>query len=536
MHEIEIGELYGSGDHLQGRFVVTVAKLNGNTVQVLTANTDTQLPHMHQVTVKAEDIAPIGETTTLFFSPLNIAVLDKNQLGSPMGKLSEKKTSELLKSLAFVHAENYYAAIHKPTQNIPFVPGKSRVTYAGRVFNQDEIVSLVDSSLDFWLTTGRFAEQFEKEFARFIGVKKSLLVNSGSSANLIAFSTLTSPALKDRQIKKSDEVIAVAAGFPTTINPILQYGAVPVFIDIDIVTHNVDVTKLEEALSPKTKAVMLAHTLGNPFDLQTVRGFCDKHNLWLIEDNCDALGSRYKFNGQWQHTGSIGHIGTSSFYPPHHMTMGEGGAVYTNDPKLKKIAESFRDWGRDCWCASGKDDTCGKRFKWQLGELPEGYDHKYIYSHFGYNLKVTDMQAAVGVAQLKKLPSFTAARKKNWAYLKEQLLDLQDFFHLPQATENSDPSWFGFILTLRDGIKFTRQEIVKHLEQQNIQTRMLFAGNYLRHPAFDQIRNTDAYRVVGDLTNTDKAMNYSFWLGVYPGMKPEMLEFTVKSIREFCKR
>lgn len=507
-----IGQIY-ENPNLKATVMIVVSKPNNNRrVQVV-----------------------IGKADDLVVDVTELTHVSIEQLANPLGQLLPARISEILKEIAFANAESYYEAIHRPGQRESFEPGKSRVNYAGRMFDEKEIKNLIDSSLDFWLTTGRYAEQFENEFAKFLGVQKALLVNSGSSANLVAFSTLTSPSLRERQIRKGDEVIGVAAGFPTTINPILQYGAVPVFVDIDLETHNIDVTKLEEALSAKTKAVMLAHTLGNPFNLEAVKKFCDKNNLWLIEDNCDALGSRYRLDGKWYYTGSIGDIGTSSFYPPHHMTMGEGGAVYTNNPKLKRIAESFRDWGRDCWCASGKDNTCGKRFNWQLGELPEGYDHKYIYSHFGYNLKVTDMQAAIGFAQLRKLPDFIKIRQENWQLLRDLFSDLENFFHFPEASPNSEPSWFGFMLTLRDSVKFSRRELISYLEQQNIQTRMLFAGNYLRHPAFDQLRNSNAYRVVGELTNTDKAMNQSFWLGVYPGMKPGMLEFVAGAIREFCK-
>ncbi|TGN08531.1 lipopolysaccharide biosynthesis protein RfbH [Leptospira ilyithenensis] len=439
---------------------------------------------------------------------------------------------EIIKGNTISHFNSY----HKKNIDQPFVEGSSRVSYAGRVFDEKEVVNLVDSSLDFWLTTGRYAEEFEKTFSKFIGTRHTLLVNSGSSANLIAFSALTSPSLKDRQIKKGDEVIGVAAGFPTTINPILQYGAVPVLVDISLPTYNIDVNLLEQALSPKTKAVMIAHSLGNPFDLQTVKDFCTKHNLWLVEDNCDALGSRYYYNGEWKYTGTVGDIATSSFYPPHHMTMGEGGAVYMQGNRLKKIAESYRDWGRDCWCPSGKDNTCGKRFNWELGELPHAYDHKYIYSHLGYNLKVTDMQAAIGVAQLKKLPDFIKARRKNWQRLRDGLADLEEFFVLPEPTRNSEPSWFGFLLTVKDNAKFSRKEIVEYLEEKRIQTRMLFAGNYLRHPVFDEFRGTSAYRVAGSLENTDRVMNHTFWLGVYPGMSDMIVDYMIEKIREFIKK
>ena len=352
-----------------------------------------------------------------------------------------------------------------------------RIGYGGRKFDEQEMVNLVDSALDFWLTTGRYADKFEHDFAEYLGVKYCLLTNSGSSANLLAFMCLTSPLLKERAIRRGDEVITVAAGFPTTISPMIQYGAVPVFVDVTIPQYNIDCNMLEKALSDKTKAVMIAHTLGNPFDLQQVRDFCTKHNLWLIEDNCDALGSEYYIDGEWKKTGTIGDIGTSSFYPPHHITMGEGGAVYTNNPLLKRIVASFRDWGRDCYCNSGKDDTCKHRFTMQFGELPVGYDHKYVYSHFGYNLKVTDMQAAIGCAQLEKLDSFTQARQNNWQYLKEQLSDLSEYFELPVAADNSRPSWFGFLVTLKPNAPFSRVDLIKYIESKNIQTRLLFSGN-----------------------------------------------------------
>ena len=417
----------------------------------------------------------------------------------------------------------------------PFVPG-DRISYGGRIFDERELANLVDSSLEFWLTTGPYAARFEREFADFLQVQHCSLVNSGSSANLLAFMALTSPKLGARRINRGDEVITVAAGFPTTVAPIIQYGAVPVFIDVSLPTYNVDCTLLEAALSGKTKAVMLAHTLGNPFDIAAVKEFCDRHGLWLIEDNCDALGSRYLYRGEWRYTGTIGHLGTSSFYPPHHMTMGEGGAVYTDDTTLKRLVESFRDWGRDCWCPSGKDNTCGNRFTQRFGELPYGYDHKYVYSHFGYNLKVTDMQAAVGVAQLEKLPGFIQARRENWRLLREGLQCLSGSFVLPEATENSDPSWFGFLLTVREGACRSREEIVNHLEAKGIQTRMLFAGNLIKHPCFDEMRETGkGFRVVGELKNTDAIMERTFWIGVYPGMTREMIDFMIETICEFVQ-
>ena len=404
-----------------------------------------------------------------------------------------------------------------------------RISYASRVFDHDEMINLVDSSLDFWLTSGRYHDEFEKNLAKYLGVRFANLVNSGSSANLLAFMTLTSPLLGDRQVKRGDEIITVACGFPTTVTPMLQYGAVPVFVDVTIPQYNIDVTMLEEALSNKTKAVMIAHTLGNPFDLKSVKEFCDKHNLWLVEDNCDALGSTYTIDGETKFTGTIGDIGTSSFYPPHHMTMGEGGAVYTSSSLLNKIIRSLRDWGRDCFCPSGKDNTCHCRFTKQYGELPMGYDHKYVYSHFGYNLKVTDMQAAVGVAQLKKFPSFVERRKHNFKRLREALKNVEDKLILPLANENSDPSWFGFLLTCREGVD--RAKLVNYIEEHNVQTRMLFAGNLTLHPCFDTIRNDGvSYRVIGDLKNTNTVMRNTFWVGVYPGMTDEMIDYMAETI------
>ena len=436
-----------------------------------------------------------------------------------------------LRRQAVTAAVSYYRAHHAVTK--PFVPG-DRIPYGKRVFDEAEIANLIEASLDFWLTTGRFADQFEQQFAAYLGTAHCSLVNSGSSANLLALMTLTSPKLGERRINRGDEIITVAAGFPTTVAPIIQFGAVPVFVDVELSSCNIDCRYLEPALTDRTKAVMLAHTLGNPFDLQQVKAFCDSHNLWLIEDNCDALGSRYFLDGQWRLTGTIGHLGTSSFYPPHHMTMGEGGAVYTDDPHLKRIVESLRDWGRDCWCPPGHDNSCGKRFEQQFGELPLGYDHKYVYSHFGYNMKVTDMQAAIGCAQLEKLPGFVEARKRNWRTLRDGLDGLEDYFFLPEATPNSDPSWFGFILTVRERVGFTRDQIVAHLEESGIQTRMLFAGNIIKHPCFDEMRQTgEGYRVVGELVNTDTIMRDAFWVGVYPGMTDEMIEFMIATVRRF---
>ncbi|MBQ7217115.1 MAG: lipopolysaccharide biosynthesis protein RfbH [Synergistaceae bacterium] len=418
----------------------------------------------------------------------------------------------------------------------PYAPGDA-IRYAGRVYDEQELVNLVSASLDFWLTSGEWTAKFERGLADYLGVKHCAFVNSGSSANLIAFMALTSPKLGDRRIKRGDEVITAAAGFPTTVAPIIQYGAVPVFVDVELETANIDASQLEAALSSRTKAVMLAHTLGNTFDVQAVKDFCTRNNLWLIEDNCDALGSEYCINGEWRKTGTLGDIGTSSFYPPHHMTTGEGGAVYTNNEQLHRLILSFRDWGRDCWCPSGHDGTCGKRFSQQLGTLPYGYDHKYTYSHFGYNLKATDLQAAIGCAQLEKLSEFVEVRRKNWRHLRDALADCGDVFILPEAQKNSRPSWFGFLLTLRNGVGVKlRNEIVKYLENANIQTRMLFAGNLVRHPCFDEMRTTGTgYRVIGGLENTDAIMNRSFWVGVYPGMSEAMLDFMAEKISGFSR-
>ena len=398
------------------------------------------------------------------------------------------------------------------------------------------MVNLVDAALEFWLTSGHYVDEFEKGLADFLGVKHCSLVNSGSSANLCAFMALTSPKLGTRRINKGDEVITVAAAFPTTVSPIVQYGAIPVFIDVTIPEYNIDITKLEEARTVKTKAVFIAHTLGNPFDLSVVRAFCDKYKLWLIEDNCDALGSEYFYEGEWKKTGTFGDLSTYSFYPPHHITLGEGGAICTSDTQLYRLVNSFRDWGRDCWCASGVDDTCKHRYSQQFGELPFGYDHKYVYSHFGYNLKATDMQASVGCAQLKKLSGFIEARKENWTYLRKELEQVSNKIILPEKIDNSKPSWFGFLMTVKVDAGFTRDEFAKYLEGKNIQTRNLFSGNFIKHPCFDEMRATGmGYRVVGDLKNTDLIMNQSIWIGVYPGMNKKKLDYMVQTIIEFVQ-
>lgn len=423
--------------------------------------------------------------------------------------------------------EQYYHDFKEPKKQ--FEPG-DRIYYASRVYDSEEMTNLVDSALEFWLTSGRYTEEFEKSFGEYLGTRYVSLVNSGSSANLLAFMALTSPLLKERQVLPGDEMITVAAGFPTTVTPAIQYGVIPVFIDVTIPQYNMDVAMLETALSEKTKVVMAAHTLGNPFDLKAVKLFCENHNLWLVEDNCDALGSVYTLDGKDYLTGTVGDIGTSSFYPPHHMTMGEGGAVYTNNPLLHKIVRSFRDWGRDCSCPSGHDNLCGHRFDRQYGELPLGYDHKYVYSHFGYNLKATDLQASIGCAQIKKFPGFVERRKHNFARLYERLKDESKLI-LPEKCENSDPSWFGFLITCKEEID--RKRVVSYIEEKGIQTRMLFAGNLTKHPCFDQMREQNrGYRVVRDLKNTDFIMNQSFWVGVYPGMTDDMIDYMATTIRE----
>jgi len=438
---------------------------------------------------------------------------------------------EIIKKQIFQLTKKYFQETHGQVRE--FIAGESYIKYGGRFFDENELINLVDCALDFWLTAGTQAQKFETSFSKWLGVKYCSLVNSGSSANLLAFMALTANELGERRIQKGDEMITVACSFPTTVTPCIQFGAIPVFVDITIPEYNIDVTQLEEALSPKTKAVMIAHTMGNPFDLHHIKTFCDKHNLWLIEDNCDALGSEYMISGTPKKTGTIGHFGTSSFYPPHHMTMGEGGAVYTDDPLLHKLVNSFRDWGRDCWCIGGKDDTCKHRFKKQFGELPTGYDHKYVYSHFGYNLKATDLQAAIGCVQLEKLDTITSARRKNFELLRKSLNDVPGLI-LPEPQKNSNPSWFGFLISVKEDAGFSRNDLSKYLESKKIQTRNLFTGNLLKHPSFDEMRTTgEGFRIIGDLKNTNFAMNNSLWIGVYPGMSQTMLFYMVDTIKEF---
>ena len=439
-----------------------------------------------------------------------------------------KNEAEAREQIKAMVAEYYHNFKEKKTE---FVPG-DRISYASRVFDEKEMCALTDACLDFWLTTGRFSDEFEKEFAKWIGVRFANLVNSGSSANLIAFMALTAPELGDRQILPGDEVITVACGFPTTVAPVIQYGAKPVFVDVTVPQYNIDVSQLEAARSEKTKAVMIAHTLGNPFDLATVKAFCDKYQLWLVEDNCDALGSQYTIDGETRFTGTWGDIGTSSFYPPHHMTMGEGGCVYTNNPLLNRLIKSYRDWGRDCVCPSGQDNFCKHRFDGQYGLLPQGYDHKYVYSHFGYNLKVTDMQAAIGCEQLKKFPRFIERRRHNWERLHAALEPLTDRLILPEPAENSSPSWFGFLISVRPESGLERNKVTRYMEEHNVQTRLLFSGNLIKHPCFDQMRGGDGYRICGTLDNTDFIMNNTFWVGVYPGMTDAMIDYMAEIITE----
>ncbi len=436
--------------------------------------------------------------------------------------MSETEARGKLRALVSEYCDTF----HKKEQ---FKEG-NKIPYASRCYDHDEMVNLIDSSLDFWLTAGKYTDQFEHDFAKYLGIKYCSLVNSGSSANLLAFMALTSPLLGERKIERGDEVITVAAGFPTTVTPMIQYGAIPVFVDITIPQYNIDITQLELAMTVKTKAVMIAHTLGNPFNLKFIKEFCDKNKLWLIEDNCDALGSKYVIDEEERFTGTIGDIGTSSFYPPHHMTMGEGGAVYTNNPLLHKIIRSFRDWGRDCQCPPGKDNLCGHRFDQQYGDLPFGYDHKYVYSHLGYNLKATDLQAAIGCAQIRKVPSFVEKRIKNFNRLKTGLTDLSDRLVLPEPCEDSTPSWFGFLITCKEGLD--KRIIVQYLESKGIQTRMLFAGNLMKQPCFDEMRRLQSgYRIVGELVNTNKIMKDTFWIGVYPGMTDDMIDYMIKNVK-----
>jgi len=496
--------------------------IKNNTLQILLMSSENR-SYLHSVKITNEDLIEGNLSRVYFVATNKILLVKKDSVIQKVGRISIQKIDEILRKMAYDIVEKHYSAIHKNNSN--FIPGETYIRYAGRVYDAEEMKALVDSALDFWLTAGRFAKQFEEEFAKFLGVKHCILTNSGSSANLLAISALTSPKLGERRLKPGDEVITTACAFPTTVNPIIQNNLTPVFMDIDVGTYNIKADEIEEALSEKTKAIFLAHTLGNPFELDKVLEICEKYNLWLIEDNCDALGSKY--NGKY--TGTFGHIATFSFYPPHHITMGEGGALVTNDALLKKLIESFRDWGRDCWCEPGCDNTCGKRFGWQLGSLPYGYDHKYIYTHIGYNLKVTDMQAAVGLAQLKKLSHFIEVRKKNWKRLYDGLKKHDSYLILPKITDNSEPSWFGFPITVKEDAPFSRDNIVNYLEKNKIATRLLFSGNIIRHPSFQDTK----YRVHNNLSNTDRIMNDTFWIGVYPGLSGEMTEYILEKFHEF---
>ncbi|MNO35596.1 dTDP-3-amino-3,6-dideoxy-alpha-D-galactopyranose transaminase [compost metagenome] len=500
--------------------VALISEVETNSTVAYELYRECPTPFNEEIHLKLE----INELNEIYYLSISNKIVLQNEECELVTDINKSQLEKIKRLEILSKVGEYYALFHSD-RNSNFNPGNSSVVYGGRVYDEKEMRSLVDSSLDFWLTAGRYNKQFEKEFAEYLGVRYALLTNSGSSANLLAFSALTSPKLKEKRIKPGDEVITVAAGFPTTVTPIIQNGAVPVFIDVELGTYNILADEIEGAITSKTKAIMVAHTMGNPFELDKVMEIANKYDLWVIEDNCDALGST--FRGKL--TGTHGHIGTSSFYPPHHMTMGEGGAVYTNNALLKTIIESFRDWGRDCWCPSGCDNTCNKRFGWELGSLPYGYDHKYTYSHIGYNLRVTEMQAAIGVEQLKKVPSFVEARKANFKKLHDGLKELEPFFILPKATENSDPSWFGFILTVRDGASFTKNDIVSYLESQKIQTRMLFAGNLTRQPAFHGVN----YRIHGELTNTDKILNDTFLIGVYPGLTEAMIDYVIEKIKQF---
>ena len=475
--------------------------------------------------LKKSDLSEGELTKEYFIDTRKKHLVNNSRCLQKVGRIGIEKMDEIIRQIARDTAEKHFQVVHSKASE--FVEGKTNVRYGGRVYDAEEMKSLVDASLDFWLTSGRFAKQFEKEFAKFLGTKHCMLTNSGSSANLLAVSSLTSPTLGARRLTPGDEVITTACAFPTTVNPIVQNGLLPVFLDVDLETYNVQAEKIEAALTKKTKAIICAHTLGNPFDLASVRKVCSEHKLWLIEDCCDALGSKYA----GQNVGTFGDIVTFSFYPPHHMTMGEGGALATGDNRLKVLIESFRDWGRDCWCEPGADNTCEKRFQWQLGSLPYGYDHKYIYSHIGYNLKITDMQAAVGVAQLKKLPGFIETRKTNWQILFDGLKKHENFFVLPKATSQSDPCWFGFVLTVKEDAPFARNDVTQYLEKNKIATRLVFSGNLTRHPSFADVK----YRVHDGLENTDFVMNNSFWIGVYPGITKTMIDYVLRKFDEFIE-
>jgi CDP-6-deoxy-D-xylo-4-hexulose-3-dehydrase len=520
IRDIVIAKYPSSNQSKKEKVLGIVYDTKNYELQILFMTREENPVHLRSVKISSEDLIE-GNIQDCFAITDKMLLVKKNSIVQKVGRINVQKLDEILRQMARNIVEKHYDAVHKKDDD--FIPGKSYIRYAGRVYGAEEMKTLVDSCLDFWLTAGRFAKQFEEEFTGFLGVKHCILTNSGSSANLLAISALTSPKLGERRLKPGDEVITTACAFPTTVNPIIQNNLIPVFLDVDIGTYNIQADKIEDALSEKTKAIFLAHTLGNPFDLDKILKICEKYNLWLIEDNCDALGSKYS----GKYTGTFGHIATFSFYPAHHITMGEGGALVTNDTQLKRLIESFRDWGRDCWCEPGKDNTCGKRFGWQLGTLPFGYDHKYIYSHIGYNLKITDMQAAIGVAQLKKLNEFIEKRKKNFEMLYEGLHAYEEFFIFPKVIKGAEPSWFGFPLTVKDNAPFTRKDIVNYLEDHKIATRMLFCGNVIRQPAFRGVE----YRIVGGLKNTDKVMNDEFWVGVYPGLNKATIAYLIDTVK-----
>ncbi len=524
--EILIAEFaYSNQSRLKRRPVVLIERFKEDLlVAYFTREVEKYADETTSVLISQEDMCEGWIKSTSIIRLHKLALVNE-RVCKQVARIGTEKVDEILRKLATIPTKTHFKNIHGASSS--FTPGKSYIPYSGRVYDEKEMISLVDSALDFWLTAGRFAKQFEAEFARFLGAKHCILTNSGSSANLLAISGLTSPKLEERKLKPGDEVITSACAFPTTVNPIVQNNLIPVFIDVDVGTYNIQADKIENAISDNTKAIFLAHALGNPFNLKTIMEVSEKHNLWVIEDNCDALGSKY--NGKY--TGTFGHIATFSFYPAHHITMGEGGALVTNDTQLKRIIESFRDWGRDCWCEPGHDNTCGKRFGWQLGTLPFGYDHKYIYSHIGYNLKITDMQAAIGVEQLKKLPLFIEVRKKNFKLMYDGLKKYEEYFILPEVEQEADPSWFGFILTVSENAGFTKNEIVKYLEDNKIATRMLFAGNIIWHPSFENVK----YRIYGNLVNTDRIMNDTFWIGVYPGITGEMIEYILERFDDFLR-
>lgn len=530
MQKLKLGDIIVAkypplGKNMDKEYFGLIYDSKNDELQILYMTSEENLDHLHSVKIGSGDLIEGNLQRVYFVITDRILLLKNDSILLKVGRINVQKIDEILRQMTHSIVSKHYNAVHKKDKD--FIPGKTYIRYAGRVYDAEEMKALVDSSLDFWLTAGRFAKQFEEEFAKVLRVKHCILTNSGSSANLLTISALTSSKLEERRLKLGDEVITTACAFPTTVNPIIQNNLIPVFLDVDVGTYNIQAEKIEAALSEKTKAIFLAHTLGNPFDLDKILKICEKYNLWLIEDNCDALGSKY--NGKY--TGTFGHIATFSFYPAHHITMGEGGALVTNDTQLKRLIESFRGWGRDCWCEPGQDNSCGKRFGWQLGTLPYGYDHKYIYLHIGYNLKVTDMQAAVGVAQLKKLPDFIEARKKNWKLLYGGLRKYKDYFILPKAADKSDPSWFGFLLTVKEDAPFSRNEITKYLEENKIATRLLFSGNIIRHPCFENVK----YRVHGSLSNTDRIMNNTFWIGVYPGLTNEMINYMIDVFGKFIK-